>query len=573
MYGLNNDAFYPLSIKVVENSPTVYTNSQLYVEYFTSNSVNKDLMVYLPPNYDTTRQYPVIIFYHGDGGKGVFTHVTDQAVGTGNGVQTVFSGNYVCPAGDDVIYSATIKVNGVVVATGTHTGGWSGAGVSSGTNNYTTTNGSFSITFSSPVPDTHAVTISYSHSDLMEDAGTPSYLNAGDEPENVIIVAPQMNVTDFSLSWDYDQLLTHLEANYAVDTNRYYATGLSRGGFASRDIMRTRYATCAAVLVIAANNVTPADWNDNTNMGKFWHHGVTDGSVSYSIASNLVNSNVVNLNIPLDATAYWGQGHSGSVWNTGVYNRRDRTDASGSSLFDYVQWFKKYSLDATQRARLHIEMAEETLDPADYRRALQQVTALTAGPSKTQLEGRLAILYDNIGTIYTIDIVSSGNESAENYNNLTAVSASTVLSDLIDNEAGSSVYDFTVVNALDGSATITAHAELAGKYHGFPRTTNQYGALVNTAVSNGQVKFSSLNDAKTYRVLIYASHYQTGLTTQSQLTVTINATPKSLYTQDNTYHKIEFTGITPSSGEIVIDIDASADRNSRVTAIDLIENP
>lgn len=201
---------YRSLISLLDTTASVSTPSQLYVEYFTSNFTNKDLMVYLPPNYNPAIDYPVIIFYHGDGGKGVFTHVTDQAVGTGDGVETVFSGNFVCEAGDDVIYSATIEVDGVVVATGTHNGGWSGTGVSTGTSNYTSTNGSFSITFTDPVPNGDVVTINYSHSDLMEDGGIPVYLNAGDEPEDIIIVAPQMNTTDFNLSWDFDQLVTHL---------------------------------------------------------------------------------------------------------------------------------------------------------------------------------------------------------------------------------------------------------------------------------------------------------------------------------------------------------------------------
>ncbi len=76
---------------------TVYTppTPPASLSMITSNHVysgSDKMLIYTPPNLDSAKRYPVVFFYHGDGQRGVATAGTTN-VGTGNGSQTVWSGN------------------------------------------------------------------------------------------------------------------------------------------------------------------------------------------------------------------------------------------------------------------------------------------------------------------------------------------------------------------------------------------------------------------------------------------------------------------------------------------------
>jgi hypothetical protein len=264
------------------------------------------------------------------------------------------------------------------------------------------------------------------------------------------------------------------------------------------------------------------------------------------------------------------------VWNDNGYNRKERTDAVGTALYDLFRWLEKYSLDLTEQATLHVVEAERTNNLDDYRRALIQVNLLSAGATKTALLGRLATVKALIGTVYTIDLGDPATPSAGNVNNMTAFGNGAVISNLINDAGGASTKGLTRVAQTTTATTkhSTFSPRLNAIYHGLPKECNVDGASNSTTVHTGQDKFTGLNPAKLYTIRVIAHHYASGLTTESKISITIGGVTKTLYTEENTYHVIEFTNIAPNgSNEIVIGVDNTGGRTSSLAVYDLIEQP
>jgi dienelactone hydrolase len=557
-------------------TPPISSPSKIFYTTYSS----RPLFIYEPPNYDVSKPYALAIFYGGQGVYGTPTVVTNQSLGTGNGVTTTFSGNYTNGANADVLYSSVIKVNAVAVATGDRTAHFTGAGVSSSTNSYTATAGTISITFSTPPANGHAVTIDYVYSDVLADAGAPIYLQLGDEPTNMFIAVPQITSGQWSVTTEFDDVITAVDALYNINLNRVYCVGLSLGGNMGGRLMENRASTVAAVVAASGSSANhPTTWSSLSDVASFWIHGTTDGTAAYALGTLLNTANVTTggLNFPPETYVLWNVGHSGTVWNTNTFNRKYRTDATGTAEWDWVRWVKAYSKDQSERATLHVERAEESVDVDDYRKAYRQVNALSSGALKTSLLSRLSSLYASIGNVYTIDFVTAGNESTSDvffYNAKTSAASASSISALVDIHNNSSSIGFTQVLQLTTAGTkITSIPRLDGFYRGMAANVNDYGAVTQLTTTDGQVKFTGLNNARNYTVRVYGDYWASGITTQSELTATINATSKSRYTENNTFFPIEFKTITPSSGEIVIDLDNNQDRISRVVSIDLILEP
>jgi poly(3-hydroxybutyrate) depolymerase len=541
------------------------------------------VFVYAPPGYTPGGNYPAVVYYHGDGGKGVVNTVTNQSVGTGNGVQTVFGGNFVNTSTSQVLFNSVIvKVNGVEAGRGKHQGNGTIVGdlLSAGTMAYKSSGGAFSVTFLTPPANGAQITITYKWSQLFE-TGMTEFLNDGDEPARCLIFCPQLasGELDFTLAKHFDDLMTWAVASYSINQNRIYATGLSRGAFMCRELLKNRH-TAGANKAIAAMmgysgswDGTNQPWASLTNKGMWMHHGTTDTTVTNGLQSLLNSANANVLNSPPETTQYWNIAHTGVVWNDNGYNRKERTDAVGTALYDLFRWLEKYSLDLTEQATLHVVEAERTNNLDDYRRALIQVNLLSAGATKTALLGRLATVKALIGTVYTIDLGDPATPSAGNVNNMTAFGNGAVISNLINDAGGASTKGLTRV-----AQTTTKHSTFSPRlnaiYHGLPKECNVDGASNSTTVHTGQDKFTGLNPAKLYTIRVIAHHYASGLTTESKISITIGGVTKTLYTEENTYHVIEFTNIAPNgSNEIVIGVDNTGGRTSSLAVYDLIEQP
>jgi hypothetical protein len=569
---------YLNAIEVIEEGvppPAGPSPSRLYFDKFTSGGVQKDVLVYVPPGYDDdVDDYPVIFFYHGEGGKGVVQVVTNQAVGTGNGTQTSFSGNFVAPPQYyRVLHSSvSVKVNGVEVARGRADGSIEGASVS-GTMDHQSVNGAFTIEFDAAPANGAAVTIAYQRSEILE-TGLPSFLNLGDEPPGVIILAPQITSTDYSPVNDFDHLKAFADAEFRINPNRVYLTGLSRGGRGTRRVLIDRYAQIAATITGTAD-YTDLVWANYTNVGTMWLHGTADSTLTDKTYDILSLAGAESLNISPRVRNFWGVGHSAILWNTNLYNRKERTDAPGTADFDYVRWLKKHSIDLNERAELFVEHAEHSGLIEDHREAMIQVNLLPAGAHKTALLARLSNLkaaIDGGGRRFLIDLGVATHQTP-GYNNLTSCATGQSISGLVDDESNASSHGFTVVtqSVASNQQALVQSNRGNGTYFGLAKTANADGCVLGAGT--GIYKLTGLDDAKTYSLRFHHNEGSPNFTAKAEISIKIGATTKTQYSAGNTLKYIEFQNLVPSSGQIQFEAKRNADRDVFLTEIELFENP
>lgn len=583
---------------------TVYTppTPPPSLSQITSNHVysgSDKMLIYTPPALDSSKKYPVVFFYHGGGERGVATTNT-YSVGTGNGSQIVWSGNV--NNTNRIIHSEfTVEVNSAPVATGRF-GTITGTGIT-GTYAYDNTSAAFSITFSTPVPNGQAIQFRYTQSNLLSQ-GPFRYANLGDEPANVFLVAPQISAPTggFNTNDHWTAAINYmLTNNYPIDTARLYSTGLSLGGIFGV-LLLSEVATltypCAAFVDVSpgATAGVPASgaaaWTSTTRMGKLIVRGTSDGFGQSQLPSAMANCNNADREFPFQGLVYWNIGHSNDLWDTKVYNRKNRTDATGTAEFDYIEDFLTlFSLVDTVQARLWVQRAESTNDSGDYRVAKRLTDNLSASSQKTALLSRLSTVLSNIGTITIIDVGTSFRATTGNYNNLTSASAGTTITNLIRfDTGGATTWDFEMdVAPAATPATIDdiGSQRVQGRQFGVELNTTRDGHRIGSEGTTGTMLFTDLNNSKTYTIKVYAANQNTGAPTQrAEIEVVFNSTTKFMYVDMCNYgggdgmtsgEYVVYSGLVPSSGTISGTLrtrqTASTERESWLQAIEVIEHP
>ena len=122
--------------------------------------------------------------------------------------------------------------------------------------------------------------------------GPPRRLTAG-EHMKYLVVSPQCPKDSF-WSKDYqiqrlEELLMHIRANYNIDTDRIYLTGLSMGGFGSWRLAAENPELFAAVAPICGKG-DPADADRLTQIPIWAWHGIEDGVVPLSGSLDMVEA-------------------------------------------------------------------------------------------------------------------------------------------------------------------------------------------------------------------------------------------------------------------------------------------
>lgn len=583
---------------------TVYTppTPPPSLSQITSNHVysgSDKMLIYTPPNLDSSRLYPVVYFFHGDGQRGVATNNT-YSVGTGNGSQTVWSGNM--NNTDKIIHSEFfVQVNSDTVATGRF-GTITGTGVT-GTYDYDDgSSAAFSITFSAPVTNGHAIQFRYTQSNLL-DQGPFRYANLGDQPQDVFLVAPQISAPTggFNTNDHWTAAINYmLTNNYPIDINRLYSTGLSLGGIFGV-LLLSEVATltypCAAFIDVSpgATAGVPASgaaaWSTTTRMGKLIIRGTSDTFGQSQLPSAMANCNNADREFPFQGLVYWNIGHSIALWDTKVYNRKNRTDATGTAEFDYIEDFLTlFSLVDTVQARLWTERAEATNDSGDYRVAKRLTDNLSASSQKTALLSRLSTVLSNIGTITIIDVGTAFRSTAGNYNNLTSASAGTTITNLIRfDTGGATAWDFEMdVAPAATPATIDdiGSQRVQGRQFGVELNTTRDGHRIGSEGTTGTMLFTDLDNSKTYTFKIYASNQNTGSpTARAEIEVVFDSTTKFMYVDMCNFgggdgmtagNYVQFVQVPASglvSGTLRIRQTASTEREAWLQAIEIIEHP
>jgi len=286
--------------------------------------------------------------------------------------------------------------------------------------------------------------------------------------------------------------------------------------------------------------------------------GSTDATVSSANARSIAAAaGAVDLNSPHKFRIYYGFGHEGAVWQTRLFNRKERTDAVGTADFDFIRFLLKHSEDEEEQATLYTENAEDSQNVIDYLEAALQVSYLTAGAAKTALEGRLSTLKALIADqLVIMDFGLDTHTSAGNINNYSkaAFAAQTgSLANLIDDTGTNTGIDFAIINVFGNQ--LYQDAKSNAKWYGLPRNLNTDGLRMQVGVTNGQFELQELPNA-TFDLYLFHTSIETNFTSDRKLSVTINGVTKEEYSEINSERPVIFTGLTrDGSNKIIVDAD------------------
>lgn len=420
--------------------------------------------------------------------------------------------------------------------------------------------------------------------------GLGQFLTSGDSPPGVLICCPQNLIvnTDYGHA-EWDAALTYMVANFRVNTNRQYSTGLSGGAIACQDIFNVR-TNCAGVVSVSGPSFT-SNWATIGTAGfGFWqHHGTTDATFGLTIGGTLyqaggASGSAIDLTPAPRTTYYFGLGHVAGVWDTNVYNRLERTDATGTAQFDFVRFLKKFSLDLTEQATQFTSNAEFSVDIVDYREALALVNNLSSGAPKTALLARLATLKTTIDRSGIRYIVSANNPfitvSQTGINDWNATFAATQgLSNIVDDGGGASAVSFTVTNQFASTGRDNnAGDNNAGrqKFKGFKLEYNLSGIVISNAITNGRLTFTGIPSGKLTDILIHHYHLSgdgdnpNPITAQSALSATANSITQTQYSEYENGYYMKFTNVPESSGSFTLDMKTVSTKDVVVTGFELV---
>ncbi len=592
--------------------------------YYTTITVNggnpAHAFVYVPEGYNIppVGGWPVVIFFGGDGtSNNTTTVVTGQAMSTSDNLTYTHSPSL---GGFRMMCSSVdIKVNGVKVADGWPGGTITGTGVTGTITNFNvadataSTTPTVSATFSSSQAG-NTITYDYVYTTTMIE-GPMRFANLGDDFDNrciIICIQNRVNTNDYHRDY-WDNTVTYAWNNFNINPNRIYAAGISRGGRqiidqfsngSNTSVLKTRYVfwiNRSTGAIVTTNPSDPVNYAQSglaalvvgtasyagtftganiTDIGQLIVHATVDGVLTnntptYSSTLGSINEPPFILNWP---GPFVGSSHSYELWDNQLYNRQWRTDATGTALFDWVDFLLKYSKDPLERATLFVEQAEKRRygtekDIIDYRHALRQTNALSSSSEKTALLARLTTLkgeIDNGGTRWVINFHSSGQSESGNYVNFASSTAGTTVSNIVDFDGNSSTLDVEL--DTDPGGGMAAIASTRRSYTGgFSKTANNSG-LVLTGWPFGTFKMTGVPSG-TYTVRFYHNVGVADFSTDPRIRVTLNSETKSGYSGINTLiGYIEFTGV-PHTALAQFDTSYDTSANTTLTMIELYKHP
>lgn len=420
--------------------------------------------------------------------------------------------------------------------------------------------------------------------------GLGQYLTAGDNPPDVLIIIPQnliYNVDYGHAEWDAAK--AYMQANYRVDVNRMYVTGLSGGAIGCLNVLTTE-TDCAAMIPVSGPAFTNL-WTSLSGVGFWQHHGTADTQFGRTIGGTLYNAggttgSSIDLTPAPRTTYYFGVGHASGVWDTQVYNRKERTDATGTAAFDFVRFLKKFSKDQSQQATFFVDNAEHTSDIVDYREALALVNNLSAGGTKTALQARLTSLktiVDRSGTRYVVSCNATGTTvSQTGINDWNATfAAGQGLSNIVDDTGGASTLTFVITNQLASSGRDNNAGQFnAGrqKFKGLKLEYNLTGLVLSHSITNGRITISNIPSGQKIDVLLHAYHISGDddnnvMSAQSAISATMNSVTKTQYSAYNNAYYLSFTDVPESSGTATLDMKTVSTRDVILQGFEILVHP
>ncbi len=394
----------------------------------------------------------------------------------------------------------------------------------------------------------------------LNNTGLPQRLAAG-QNHDMIIACPQLpSVANFWTTGTYlNDAMSFIKSNFRVDDNKFYVGGLSLGAFGAVDYAKANPTLVAYVDSVSGNPGTPLT-SFQTVPITLWH-GLSDSTQNAgndTTAFTAINALSPDPVIPPRIHLFFGKGHNSSVWNTEVY---DITTAK----YRFDTRALLHSKVPEDQADNYVALAESTQEPHDYYLALKMTNSLSAGAPKTALLSRLSTLKSTIDAVLVKRyIINLGDTAAGNVNSVTSAEAGTTVSNIIDDTGASSAYGVQVVTkAITWTSAITTASGLGNEYYGI--ASDVWDNSFRVYQNGGRIKFTGLNNGKTYRLRFYTSWLDANSNEQAGVSIIIGSTVKYLSSQYQTNGWIDFDAISPTSNEIVIDWKALPVLNAGVT--------
>lgn len=559
---LNNQAMGQTSSGSEEPTPpappgdTEYNPTLTATTYAVTAGGDEWYAIFIPARYysttNTSEYYKTVYYYNGDGGDGDPTQVSNQNL---SGSGTSWSGNFTNGSRDVFWGTVVVKVSGVEVGRGQWNETILGDGVT-GTFDANGSNGAISVTFDATPGATP--TVDYLYSPTTE-AGLAKYIAEGDTLDGstiAVLIHKAANDTYYDLEDHFDDVVADVEGTYRADPNRRIVAGLSRGAFMARDLVEGRYTDIAAALMVAnSSSGATIPWASLFDKGLYWIGGQNDATAvpPHNSYLNVIGGTHTTMRMYPSFSYYNGVGHSATLWNTNCFNR-------STAPFDWVKWASLWNLDVEDQADQMTTVAETSEDIDDYRLALRATNYLSAGAEKTALLSRLATLKSTIDGGRKRWYVDAGatTDATTGMNNAADFDTGVSYTDLEDDNGDASTVDFQIVAEMNNTGTnrVTTNNRTSVPGFGFSRDNYNDYSTIGTAVTTGQVKWYGLDNGKTYRVVLYVMAGTATSSNDINVRATIDGVSKTVYSMYTNTRKIEYTGIAPSSNEIVIDITA-----------------
>ncbi|SFZ90995.1 Dienelactone hydrolase family protein [Flaviramulus basaltis] len=161
----------------------------------------------------------------------------------------------------------------------------------------------------------------------------------------MIVASPQLP----SGNWNPDDIhsfITYLIANYNINIERIYVTGLSLGGFGSFSYISTYgFDSYAAAIVPIAGGGSTNSGNKFTTTPVWAFHGDNDTTVSHNQSINMINAiNEANPETRAKLTIYPGVSHnswSRTYDSSGMGDESSDYDAFNMTIYDWMFMHKK----------------------------------------------------------------------------------------------------------------------------------------------------------------------------------------------------------------------------------------
>jgi dipeptidyl aminopeptidase/acylaminoacyl peptidase len=180
---------------------------------------------------------------------------------------------------------------------------------------------------------------------LINRNGLPGLINNYGFPYEAVVIAPQFG--GWPTGSQVENVMNYVLANYSIDTNRIYVTGLSMGGGATWDYASISRRPAAIVPVCGASS-----WNSSgvanmkANKVAIWaFHAQDDGVVSVSNTNGWIsNLNSAGIDPVASKTIFPTGGHN--IWGT-VNDYSYIVPGTGKNIYEWMMQFSKSTAPVT----------------------------------------------------------------------------------------------------------------------------------------------------------------------------------------------------------------------------------